>query len=80
MKTIKKTVKISTSSEINRDDPIKLLKLPEDAEIFVNVPGGGDWSNMRLDIGEDSNIFIRHSETKTEECREEIAEEINKTK
>jgi hypothetical protein len=26
--------------------------LPRDAEIIVNVPGGGDWSNTELDLRE----------------------------
>ncbi len=31
---------------------------PKDAEIevYVDVPGGGDWSNMRLDVSEENRI------------------------
>lgn len=27
-------------------------RIPEDAYIFVTVPGGGDWSNTELDLNE----------------------------
>lgn len=45
-----------TTIKIDRDDLIEYLtekgyRVPDDAKVFVPVPGGGDWSNMDLDIG-----------------------------
>lgn len=37
--------------------------IPASADAFVSVPGGGDWSNTRLDIGEDVNIHVCWTET-----------------
>ena len=31
----------------------KGIECPDDAEIFVKVPGGGDWSNCNLTIDKD---------------------------
>jgi hypothetical protein len=27
-------------------------RIPEDAYLFITVPGGGDWSNTQLDLAE----------------------------
>jgi hypothetical protein len=43
-------------------------KDPEDVRFYVNVPGGGDWSNMELDINEKSPLII---EIKQKSIREE---------
>ncbi len=59
------TVKTTrTHMEFERDDVLKALRsiwpaIPDDAEIFAEVPGGGDWSNTNLDIGCDTNIHVR---------------------
>lgn len=37
-------------------DVLKALGLPPDTRLFVKVPGGGDWSNSMLDIGEDADL------------------------
>jgi hypothetical protein len=37
--------------------------IPMQAQAFVYVPGGGDWSNTRLDIGEDGDIHVCWNET-----------------
>ena len=36
--------------------------IPVNAGVFVIVPGGGDWSNMRLDIGVDAPLTVRYEE------------------
>lgn len=44
---------------------IAVGKIPANAhnlEPFVRVPGGGDWSNMDLEIDEDRPIQIRAEE------------------
>jgi hypothetical protein len=38
------------------------VEVPKDADIFVEVPGGGDWSHMDLDIDQ-SPINIRFTTT-----------------
>lgn len=59
MKTITKTTTTETRYEFTHTDILNGLKslglLPRDAQIqscFVRVPGGGDYSNMDLDIEE----------------------------
>lgn len=47
-----------------------LLGIPERAEVFVDVPGGGDWSNMQLDICADTPLVFRWTDTKEEESEE----------
>ena len=39
--------------------------IPDNAEVIVYVPGGGDWSHMDLEIDSDCPIIIRW-ETKKE--------------
>ena len=50
-----KTTKTETTThhEFNYEEVRKALGLPENAKIWVQVPGGGDWSNAKLDIGRD---------------------------
>lgn len=67
-KTVVKTSK--TTVVITRNDLLKLLRdnfihAPDDADIFVKIPGGGDWSGQNLDI--DSTIPIHVEYTEVEE-------------
>lgn len=39
-------------------DILKALKLPKDAKVFVNVPGGGDWSNCELELDTSTPLNI----------------------
>ena len=39
------------------------LEIPLGAAIFVQVPGGGDWSNTSLDIDEDCPIIVTWTTT-----------------
>lgn len=34
-------------------------QVPPDAEVYVTIPGGGDYSNMDLDIDKDMPVKIR---------------------
>lgn len=36
---------------ITLEDLRKAFKLPKDALVTVQVPGGGDWSNMQIEMG-----------------------------
>jgi hypothetical protein len=49
--------------EITRKDLVEFMKklgydLPRDASIYVNVPGGGDWSNTSLDIDKETPVVV----------------------
>lgn len=51
---MKITKKVTTTTEavITIEDIIKAFNLPPHAKVSFNVPGGGDYSNMRLSIEE----------------------------
>lgn len=59
--------------EIHRAHIIQMVKelgyglIPKDARIFVDVPGGGDWSNMELNIDDDRPVVVTWSEVTMEE-------------
>lgn len=64
---IEKTV--TTSYQINNHDLVEMLEkqldieLPRgDCAVFVKVPGGGDWSNMELDINDENTIIVQVTE------------------
>jgi hypothetical protein len=61
------TVETRRHAEIDRHKLIALLRqagrnAPDNAGIFVQVPGGGDWTNSTLDI-DDAPIQIFYSTT-----------------
>jgi len=69
---VKKTATTVTTNvaEINRMQLILMLRsqghpVPDDADIYVRIPGGGDWSNTNLDIDADSNLFVTWKTTET---------------
>lgn len=58
-------VKTQTISiEVTAGDILALVRqhahIPDDAEVrvYVDVPGGGDWSNMEIDIAEHP-VYVR---------------------
>ncbi len=62
---LKKRTKTTTTSthraKLNRTDLLELLQdhgVPPDAEVYVSVPTGADWSGMRLEIGSDTLLSI----------------------
>lgn len=64
--TQRKTIRIS------REDIIRFLqseghvKDEDDVkEVYVKVPGGGDWSNTNLDIEHDDEVVVEVVETST---------------
>lgn len=72
MTTTKNTETISvTTCTISGRELVALLKstghLPEavSPEVTVKVPGGGDWSNMSLDIDDDCPIILRFTERRS---------------
>jgi len=63
--TISPQTKTTKRYEFNRSDVIKALIaygfLPKNekvTEVYAKVPGGGDWSNMNLDIENDSPLLV----------------------
>lgn len=50
---------------LRRDE--RFVDLPDDAEVIVPVPGGGDWSHMDLDIGHDAPLVVRWTTTEDSE-------------
>lgn len=69
-KTVR-TTKSSSSLELSSDDILGLIKdvIPKDAKnvrIYVQVPGGADWANTQLVIGEDVVLNIEWETEKTE--------------
>lgn len=42
-------------------------------QAYVRVPGGGDWSNTNLEIGEEVNVIVEWTETN---FPEDIVEEL----
>ncbi len=74
MKTVSKTISTKTRYEFTRDEVINALiaagKLPlytpGDAEVYMRVPGGGDWSHCNLDL-DSYPLIVVTEEIKTEE-------------
>jgi hypothetical protein len=61
------TVQTKHHAELDRHKLLALLRaaghdVPDNAGIFVQVPGGGDWSNTTLDI-DDAPIQIYYGTT-----------------
>ena len=51
----------------DRETLLQRLKLPDDAEIFMQVPGGGDWSHTQLDVDSENRLYACYERVKTEE-------------
>ena len=45
---------------------IEKLKIPKDALVYIEVPGGGDWSNIDLEVSSEHKIHIVWSVTTNE--------------
>ena len=57
--------------ELSRIDVIAIMRksgldVPDDAQVAVDVPGGGDWSNTRLDVDQDSPLIVKWTERSTD--------------
>lgn len=51
-----------TRIEISRDDIIRAFSLPPSADIFISVPGGGNWAGAGLDLRENPIQVIYREE------------------
>lgn len=58
-------IKISSTTittnrlELGRKELLKLLpEIPATADIYISIPGGGDWSNMDLDVTTEHPIVV----------------------
>lgn len=61
------TVRTEVRMEINRPFLIEMLeaqghKIPAGADIYVQVPGGGDWSNTSLEVDHENPIIVTWTE------------------
>jgi hypothetical protein len=63
--TVKKTVTLDRKA-IQRLLAQVMSGVPVDANIYIDIPGGGDWSNTSLDISSDNPVTIEWTETTTE--------------
>lgn len=68
-KTVTRTTTSKFSAVITAEEIRKAFGLPEEAQIEFQVPGGGNWSNLRIDIDADNPIHVRWETTETEELR-----------
>ncbi len=41
------------------------IRIPDDAYVYVDVPGGGDWSMMDLDLRDCGGLKVRWTRTYT---------------
>lgn len=72
MKQVTKTVRTVNRVELDAQDIVSMLRagkydIPDNATVTVLVPGGGDWSNMTLDIGVDAPLAVEWVETTQEQ-------------
>jgi len=61
---MKKTTTLMTThkGKLHKAELADLLGVPQSANIYVNVPTGGDWSGGPLDI-QDAPIYVEWTET-----------------
>lgn len=54
--------KRSNRLALNSEDIIRMLRtrftIPDNAKVFIHVPGGGDYSNMDLDVDEETPLQV----------------------
>ena len=65
--------RITTTLSLKREHIIAFLRregleIPDDAEVFMGVPGGGDWSgeNLHIDTADESTLYVRCRTNSTE--------------
>lgn len=64
-KVVKTSQTITHMGVITRSDLRKQFNIPDNADIYVEVPSGADWSGMALDIDDTENaICVRWTEVK----------------
>ncbi len=57
--TIRRTYKLRLSREQILDALREKYDIPDNAGMFVHVPGGGDWSNTDLDIEQQTPLVVQ---------------------
>lgn len=57
---------VRTRIEFTVQELRKRLRLPDDAEVFMQVPGGGDWSNTDLVVEGGRPLIAVFERTTTE--------------
>jgi hypothetical protein len=60
MEVLRKHLIDALNQELKADG--SRVRIPNDADVIVAVPGGGDWSNTELDVGVDHPLIIKWSE------------------
>lgn len=62
-----KTTTIRHEITLDRDALLKLLReqlhIPENADVYFQVPGGGDWSNTSVDVDDENPIHVKWTVT-----------------
>ncbi len=70
---IHKDIEIRTRIEFTRTEILDALKrvrdIPPDATVHVHVPGGGDFSNMDLDLDDNETPLVVTFTTREERAR-----------
>jgi hypothetical protein len=67
-KIVTTITRVDKRVEIDRHVLIEMLKqtqdidVPKGADIYMQVPGGGDWSNMSLEVSNDQPVIITWTE------------------
>tara|TARA_R110000824_G_scaffold39346_3_gene119108 strand:- start:544 stop:753 length:210 start_codon:yes stop_codon:yes gene_type:complete len=64
--TLSKVITRTTTTEhygaLTGDMIRKALGLPDNARVFFDVPGGGDWSNERIDLDDNHRLYVTYTE------------------
>lgn len=67
--SIRKTVITDHKVKVTGRDILKALGITNAADVVFNVPSGGDWSGMAIEITDEDPVCISWSETNIdEEC------------
>lgn len=59
----KTTTDVHNRIVLTRDDITRAFKFPSHADVRINVPGGGDWSGMSLDVDNECPVVVSWTET-----------------
>jgi hypothetical protein len=79
-KTVAQTIVSTYRLELDRDGILELLRetlgagLPNDSsvDIWIQVPGGGDWSGENLDLSTDNPLVIQWQQKEEQVTHEEL--------
>lgn len=70
----RKRIETTVTKVISAEQLCSIFGLPANARVFVNVPGGGDWSNTDLDLSDtpDQGLLLQYTLHEDEETEEEL--------